>query len=178
MAADPLDAFLTATDLDQLADAYDALAAGPDRTGRSTAIIRSWSDPQAVANLLMYPQLLPDAERTDALLRGLRDDGYLRLAAAVGVGVLQADHLEDGVRRAVLDALLDLVAGDAGPAGIRAAAEIGPLIRAEEVDLLDDLDGHPVDATRHNLTQARLGLTAPAEQVPVLLPYLANYGER
>ena len=51
----------------------------------------------------------------------------------------------------------------------------GPLLHADEVELLEDLAAHPVDAVRHNLTQAGLGLTAPDQRQPVLLPYLPNY---
>ena len=174
MTTDPLDRFLRATDLDELAERLDELPA-PDATGRATAVVEAWSDPQAVANLLMYPAVLPADHRVRALLRGLRSDGYLRLAAAVGVGDLDAGDLPDGVRRELLDALLDVVASDAGPAGVRAAAELGPLVHADELELLDDLAAHPVEAVRHNLTQAALGLTAPDERRPVLLPYLPDY---
>ncbi|GAA1771911.1 hypothetical protein GCM10009795_017550 [Nocardioides hankookensis] len=175
MSSDRLDPVLAATDLEQLSEAHAALPPGPDDSGRAATVIDAWADVQAVANLLMYPTVLPDAVRTDALLRGLREDGYLRLAAAVGVGDLSPTELVDDVRRELLDALLDVVASDAGPAGIRASAEVGPLIRSEELELLDDLAAHPVEAVRHNLTQAALGLTAPDEREPVLLPYLPDY---
>lgn len=170
----PIEVFLAATGLDELSDAR-ALVASPDVSGAAAAAVESWSDVQAVANLLMYPAVLPERLRTDALLRGLRGDGYLRLAATVGVGDLAADGLPDDVRRELLDALLDVVASDAGTAGVRASAELGPLLHADEVELLDDLAAHPVDAVRHNLTQAGLGVTAPDRRQPVLLPYLPDY---
>jgi hypothetical protein len=173
-APSPIDVFLAATDLDDLSDARESVGA-PDVTGRAAAAVESWSDVQGVANLLMHPTVIPESLRVDALLRGLRGDGYLRLAAAVGVGELSADDVPDDVRRALVDALLDVVAGDAGPAGVRASAELGPLLHADEVELLEDLAAHPVDAVRHNLTQAGLGVTAPDERRPVLLPYLPDY---
>jgi hypothetical protein len=170
-----IDDLLVCADLDELADAVTRLDTVPDDTGHATATVEAWSDVQAVANLLMYPAVLPPAVRAEAVLRGLHEDGYLRLAATVGVGQLGPADLPGDVRREVLDALLDVVASDAGPAGIRASAEIGPLLRADELELLDDLAGHPVDAVRHNLEQARLTITDPASRQPVLLPYLPDY---
>lgn len=172
----PIEVFLAATDLDDLADARESVGA-PDVTGRAAAAVESWSDVQAVANLLMYPAVLPEQLRIGALLRGLRGHGYLCLAATVGVGDLSADDLPDAVRRELLDALLDVVAADAGPAGVRASAEVGPLLRADDLELLEDLAAHPVDAVRHNLAQAGLGVTAPDAREPVLLPYLPDYAE-
>ena len=177
MTAEPLDAFLTASDLDDLAAAYDALPSVPDDSGRAASVVASWSDVQAVANLLMHPSVLPPERRVETLLRGLRAEGYLRLAAAVGVGGLGADELPDDLRREVLGALLDVIASDAGPAGVRASAEVGPLLRSDELELLDDLAAHPVDAVRHNLAQAALGITSPDERQPMLLPYLPNLAD-
>lgn len=170
-----VDRVLHSTDLDELADAVADLDAVPDRTGRVAAVVADWADEQAVANLLLHPAVIPPEQRTDALLRGLRGNGYLRLAATVGVGHLSAGDLTEGVRRELVDALLDVVASDAKEAGVRASAELGPLLRAEDVELLDDLAAHPVDAVRHNLTQAALAVTDPAAQQPVLLPYLPDY---
>jgi hypothetical protein len=172
VTAEPLDRLLTATDLDELVAAVEALP--PVDDARVAGVVDTWTDVQAVANLLMYPFVIPASHRVPAVLRGLRSEGYLRLAASVGVGHLPQSDLTDDVRRELLDALLDVVAGDAGPAGVRASAEIGPLLLPEEIELLDDLAAHPVEAVRHNLAQAALGITAPDEQRPVLLPYLPS----
>lgn len=177
MSVAAIERFLASTDLDDLAAAYDELAARPDGSGRATATIEAWSDVQAVSNLLMHPSLLPDALRTTAVLRALREDGYVRLAATVGAGELSAGELSDEDRRELLGALLDVVASDVGPAAVRAAAEVGPLLSAAELELLDDLAAHPVDAVRHNLAQAALGITDPDAQQPVLLPYLPNLAD-
>lgn len=174
MSADPIDTLLAATDLDDLMASVEALPANTD-TARIGGVVDAWSDPQGLANVLMYPSLIPSSQRIPAVLRGLRSEGYLRLAASVGVGHLPADELPDAVRRELLDALLDVIASDAGPAGVRASAEVGPLLHADEVELLEDLSAHPVDAVRHNLTQAGLGVTAPDQRRPVLLPYLPDY---
>ena len=176
MTDGPLTAFLTCRDLDELATAYDTIGRLPDRTGRAAEVVAVWAeeDEQAIANVLFHPDVLSADLRDGAILRGLRSGGYLALAAAVGVGDLPAHEMPDGVRRDLLDALLDLVASDDGPAGVRAAAEIGPLLRAEELELLDDLAGHPVEAVRHNLAQAALGITDPDARRPVRLPYLPN----
>jgi hypothetical protein len=176
VSADPIDSLLASTDLDGLMAAVEALPAETD-TARIGGVVDAWSDPQGLANVLMYPSLIPPSHRVAAVLRGLRTEGYLRLAASVGVGHLPPEDLTDDVRRELLDALLDIVATDAKEAGVRASAEVGPLLRADEVELLDDLAAHPVDAVRHNLRQAALGVTDPESQQPVLLPYLPNYAE-
>jgi hypothetical protein len=176
VSAGPIDALLSATDLDGLVTAVDALPTDAD-TARIGGVVEAWTDSQGLANVLMYPSVIPSSHRVPAVLRGLRSEGYLRLAATVGVGHLPPTELPDGVRRELLDALLDVVASDAGPAGVRASAEVGPLLLADELELLDDLAAHPVDAVRHNLTQAGLGVTAPDERRPVLLPYLPDYAE-
>jgi hypothetical protein len=176
VSGDPIDELLASTDLDDLMAAVEALPADAD-TARIGGVVDAWTDPQGLANVLMYPSLIPSSHRVAAVLRGLRSDGYLRLAASVGVGHLPTSDLPDAVRRELLDALLDVVASDAGPAGVRASAELGPLLHADEVELLEDLAAHPVDAVRHNLAQAALGVTAPDQRQPVLLPYLPNYAD-
>ena len=176
MSADPIAALLAAADLDDLRAAVEALPADTD-TARIGDVVDAWSDSQGLANVLMHPSVIPPSHRVPAVLRGLRSEGYLRLAASVGVGHLAPTDLTDDVRRELLDALLDVVATDAAEAGVRASAEVGPLLRADEVELLDDLAAHPVDAVRHNLRQAALGVTDPESQQPVVLPYLPDYAE-
>ena len=176
MSGDPIETLLVATDLDELMAAVEALPEDAD-TARIGGVVDAWADPQGLANVLMYPSVIPSSHRVPAVLRGLRSEGYVRLAASVGVGHLPPSDLTDDVRRELLDALLDVVASDAGPAGVRASAEVGPLLQADEVELLEDLAAHPVDAVRHNLAQAGRGITDPASQQPVLLPYLPDYAE-
>jgi len=176
VSADPIDTLVAATDLDELMAAVEALPVDAD-TSRIGGVVDAWDDPQGVANVLMYPFVIPPSHRVPAVLRGLRSEGYLRIAASVGVGHLPPADLSDDVRRELLDALLDVVATDAKEAGVRASAEIGPLLHADEVELLDDLAAHPVDVVRHNLRQAALGITDPASQQPVVLPYLPDYAE-
>ncbi len=174
MSADPVDDVLAATDLDALQAAVEALPDDVD-TSRIAGVVDAWSDPQALGNVLLHPSLIPSSHRVPAVLRALRSEGYLRIAATAGVGHLPAGDVTDDVRRELLDALLDVVASDAGPAGVRASAEVGPLLHTEDVALLDELAAHPVEAVRHNLRQAGLGVTAPDEQQPVQLPYLPDY---
>lgn len=111
--------FLNSTDLDALLAARHALAAieAEDETA-VTSLLAAQDDPQAVANVLMYPEVAPDDVRVDALARALAApaDDYRALAAAVGV-----QHLADlgGLSRADRDAL--------------APALLSLLARAEEV---------------------------------------------
>lgn len=177
MSADDLVAQLLAcTDLEELAALAATVAAPvPDSDGRLHRVLESWTPAQAVANLLFVPRALPEPDRVPALLRGLRAGGYHAIAAAVGVGSLVPGALAETERRELLGALLDLVAADTGPAAVRAAAEVGPLLRAEEVGRVHDLDGHPVPAVRHNLEQAVLRATGSDDRQPVRLPHLPSY---
>lgn len=183
-----LRAFLRTGDLDELAGIRDELVGdriagdrtGGDRTGggvhrdnsdpadaRPTDpirdVIREWTDRQSVANLLMYPELIPEDLRVAALLRGLTDrrDGYLRLAAAVGAG--DAEPLSDADRQGLGDALLDLVSSDTGPAPVRAAAQLGALLTVGDAPDLVVLLRHPEDAVRHNLTAALVRIPGRAQ---------------
>lgn len=150
--------FLVAGDLDELRSAYDEVEPlGPDEQVTVAQVLASWSDVQAVANLLMYPALLEEQSRRDWLLRGLSDEQpYLRLAAAVGVGqVLSSDWSDDDIALLV-PALLRLVADDGAVTASRAALSLVPLARAADAPELAALLGHPDRGVRRNIECALL----------------------
>jgi hypothetical protein len=88
-----LETVLKTTDLDDLLrERRDILSLTPQETERVSAVIRAWTDRQAIANLLFYPDLIPLSLRFDALDRALRSHGfpYFGLAATVGLPELLA----------------------------------------------------------------------------------------
>jgi hypothetical protein len=107
-----LDAFLAATDLDDLLRLRQRVSAlKPDESSRIVSVIHDWSDRQAVANLLFHPRVMPDAVRFDAIDRALcsSDDPYLVLAATVGLQSVPPEGVPAEKRAAWVDRLLSLV---------------------------------------------------------------------
>lgn len=151
-------AFLTAADLDELAQARDSLQDHDIR--HLVGALDAWADEQAVANVLMYPSALPIDIAVPALLRGLAEEsaGYLRLAAAVGVGDLDPALLDDHRRGALVEALLDLIATDDGAAAARATISVAEMVRDADAAELVALLVHPVPLVRRNLEVVLLGL--------------------
>ena len=160
-----LDVFLETGDLDALAVAREALdGLTAEEEARASELVLGPGG-QERANLLMYPGLLPESVRHDALLRALREGtgSYAALAAAVGVGDVDARTLPEERRAELLEALLDLVASDAGVAGTRAAMALqGLMTSADGADVVPLLV-HPVPAVRRNLLAALLGVLDPAD---------------
>jgi hypothetical protein len=151
-----LQAFLDARDLDTLADAHESLSTlDAADTAAVRRVLHQWRDPQAVANLLMYPLLIPDDARAAAVQRGLDDlqVPYLALAAVVGLREFDVESLPPGPRAAILARLLALVAADRGPLADRVSAFLAerlwhfdPSYGAAAMALLD----HPSPTVRHN----------------------------
>jgi hypothetical protein len=79
---------LAASDLDVLLNAREAIETLGAKDVRALGeLVQSWGDDQAMANLLMYPELIPDAHRTATLVEGLSGarGGYAVLAATIGL---------------------------------------------------------------------------------------------
>lgn len=160
MTLSSVHAFLRAGELDSVAqlrtEVDDAVRADagskPDAVIRE--VIKTWTDRQAVANLLMHAGLIPADLRVSSLVRGLGEesDSYLQLAAAVGVG--EAGAISSADRTALVEGLLDLISSEAGPGAVRAAAEIGGLLDPTQAPDVVVLLRHPERAVRHNLTVA------------------------
>ena len=159
-----LDVFLGAADLDVLAATHEKLGSLTGEEQARLAELALGDDSQARANLLMYPHLLAADVRLDALVKGLREGtgSYPALAAAVGVGDLRPDDVPQERRSEVLDALLDLVAGDAGVLGTRAAVALPTVMSAADAADVVPLLVHPAPAVRQNLLVAVLSAIGPA----------------
>lgn len=148
--------FLSAVDLDVLLEVAEQITE-VDTEGAAAliGIVTSWTDTQAVANLLMYPGLLPPGYRIPALLRGLATDfrHYVTLAAVVG---LRRFRMPDEYRRAVGHRLIDLVAFDSEPISSLASATLAPFVYDVDVGrLLASFDAFG-ETARHNVLVAMI----------------------
>lgn len=150
------------TDLDELADAAAELPAEPSSQDAASvqAVLRAWSPVQAVANLLMYPQLIDPGSRGPNLSRGLTDEHpYLRLAAAVGVGQLWGKQRREVDRPGILAALLELIQRDGALTAERAALSVAAVLRPDDAaQVLAALARNPAPEVRRNLEAALLGV--------------------
>lgn len=150
--------FLAATTLAEASTAHDALLPADEETvGEIQYTLDAWEDVQAVANVLMHPDLIAPPLRVPTLVRGLEDDGYLPLAAAVGASRLPAPVAEED-RVALVDALLDLIAGQGGLAAVHAAEALDGLARDDDAVELVVLLGHPDDDVRQRLQRLMIAL--------------------
>lgn len=136
--------FLDAPDLEALRAAREALEGlDEDDDAHISAVVEDWAPPQALANVLMYPEVLPDDRRQDVLLRALGRPvtDYAVLAAAVGLQHLaDLDPPSGGQRAALLAALVAVVARADGVVRSRALVALTALAPhpAEDVAALAD----------------------------------------
>lgn len=153
-----LERFLAASDLAELVAAREAIdAIDEGDAARLHAIVAQWRDEQAVANLLMFPELLPEDDRTPALAEGLSGahGDYAVLAAAVGLCAWTA---ADDDAPAIAERLLTLVTDPATPDPIAVRASAALTVYAEHVaptDLVAAL-ATPSATVRHNVLAAAL----------------------
>jgi hypothetical protein len=88
------DAFLKAEDLDDLLKLRGQIRELTDEEEKTALVVlESWSDQQAVANLLFHPSLIPSARREHFILKALGDldNPYFVLAAVVNAGCLAGE---------------------------------------------------------------------------------------
>lgn len=155
--------FLAATTPADARAAHDTLIPpDEDTVGAVQHTLDAWDDPQAVANALMFPDLIAQPLRVPSLVRGLEDEGYLQVAAAVGASRLPTPVAEED-RVALVDALLDLIAGQGGLAAVHAAAALGSLVHSGLVHEDDAVEivvllVHPDDDVRSRVQTAMIAL--------------------
>ena len=160
--------FLAATDLDELAEAYDHIEQSgdprPDVEPLVSGLLTSWHESQALANLLMYPLVIPPEWRVASIERALTDTAhaYLRLAAVVGISQLDPVDLPDTVRHRLTQTLLDVIASDASVIGERASISVIGLLMTTDAPEVVEVLLHPSQLVRQNLTQALFRLTGPS----------------
>ena len=105
-----LETFLKADDLDALLRAREDISLTPEESALVASVIHSWSDRQAVSNLLFHSDLIPATLRFEALDRALNshDVPYFVLAATVGLQGVPLGDVPSDKRAAWIQALLGL----------------------------------------------------------------------
>jgi hypothetical protein len=184
-APSPMREFLTATDLDELLARRQLLgdaALDPSDEDEVLAVLREWTDLQAVSNLLMYPNVIPGDARNAEVQRGLDDveNPYARLAAVVGIGELDLSQINDIERHRFVHTLLDLIATDGTVCAERASFSIVWLMRQPDTPEVLEALANPSPRVRHNILQGLLellgssGLAALLEMPGFVAPDVAE----
>ena len=156
-----LSSFLAAADLDELQAARQAIRTiDRQEAAALSGIVQAWSDTQAVANLLMYPEVMPAPHRLAALLHGLDEtvNEYLVLAAVVGLQRIPDDDLPDEARPQIAARLAHLIRTRDDVIASRASVTISHYADDIDPEALLALIAHADDAVRHNLLVALLTL--------------------
>ena len=170
-----LNAFLRSDELDEtiaLSRQLENLSAADTKAVRG--VLEAWTDEQAVANLLMYSHLLPDDIRVETLLHGLnqQSDSYAVLAALVG---LQDLELDEDVRAAVVQRLVEIIANGPAVTAARATVLLGQLAHTQDADTFVRLLNHPDDTLRHNVLVALINAVG-LENVTAFIDRAASAG--
>jgi hypothetical protein len=161
---------LAARDLDELF-AYKEMLADRDRADIDSieAVLEAWSDPQAVANLLMNLDLIPEDKRFRYIKRGLAEPAgsYLKLATVVGLSRLGIERFAPAQQSEIVEQLIAAIAENTGPIADQASSLLAsyitenvmvlPLHVQYEAKLVPLLD-HPSDAVKHNVLVALIPL--------------------
>ncbi len=159
-----LKTFLETRDLDNLREAKShVLEINQDHQAEITGVLREWEDIQAIANLLMYPDLIPETERIDYVLAGLRETNftYLALASVVGLGQLNIEEIPAQLITELIEQLIKLTKSDAGVIAERSSVflaerlwHFGDTYTSQIIELLD----HPSKVVQHNTLVALIPL--------------------
>ena len=145
--------FLAVTELDELLALKQTITNldAEDEAG-IISVLQDWQDKQAVANVLMNPQLIPDAVRFHAVLRGLQDKhvDYYRLAATVGLQEFDSDTFSEEECSTIAEQLLALLESNDVIAE-RASIAIAQYITKADASKLFKFFDHSNDVVKHNI---------------------------
>jgi hypothetical protein len=151
-----LKAFLVTSDLDDLSEARAKLSTlDLDNQAEITRVLQEWTDTQAIANLLMYPDVIPEAERINYLFAGLRENHskYLVLAAVVGLGQLDIAAFPALIITEVIDRIIAITKCDSGVIAERASIFLAEKLwhfGGQYTPQIVELLGHPSEVVQHN----------------------------
>jgi hypothetical protein len=155
--------YLATTDLDELLARRQELSfedlSDDDRRMIDT-VLDEWTDVQAVSNLLIHAQLIPDERRNAELQHGLDDveNPYVRLAAVLGLAELDLAAVSDVERQRFVRSLLDLIQTDGIVCAERASFALVWLMRQPDAPEVLACLSHPSMRVRHNLAQGLLAM--------------------
>lgn len=155
--------FLATTDLDELLARRQELSRdelSEDDQRLIDGVLDERTDVQALSNLLMHAQLIPDSRRNAELHQGLDDfeNPYVRLAAVLGLAELDLAMVTDAERQSFVGSLLDLIQTDALVCAERASFALVWLIRQPDAPEALACLSHPSERVRHNIAQGLLAL--------------------
>jgi hypothetical protein len=161
VATTRIDPFLHSRDLDELLALRQEFAEtppDPESEAEIRAVLDDWADEQAISNLLMHPQLIPEDQRNADVQRGLDDveNPYVRLAAVIGIGELDLSQITDIERQRFVTTLLDLIASDGTVCADRASFSLVWVMRQPDAPEVLDCLAHPSPRVRHNILQGLL----------------------
>jgi hypothetical protein len=149
-----LKAFLAAEDLDDVGDARAKIKTlSADDAAAIRSILAKWEDAQAVSNLLIESDLIPEDVRLASLFRGLAEqrEPYYGLAAVVGFQGIEADKLSDKERKRVAAELLAIIRKTRDARAKRASLSIDGFISERDAPQVLALLEHADDTVRTNL---------------------------
>jgi len=149
-----LKAFLVAEDLD---DAQDARHKIKSVTATDAAAIRTilkqWSDAQAVSNLLIHADLIPEDVRLASLYRGLaeRRVDYYVVAAIVGLGEVDGVKVPAQDRKRLANMLLTIIRETKDVRAKRSSLTFEGFVSADDAPQVIALMEHSDSTVRGNL---------------------------
>ena len=156
--------FLEITDLDELSQAKNHISViSQNDQAAIIKILQEGANIQAIANLLMYPDLIPENERIDYILAGLRETNftYLVLASVVGLGQLNIEALPVQLITQLIEQIINVTKSDSGVIAERASVflaerlwHFGDIYTSQIIELLD----HPSKLVQHNTLVALIPL--------------------
>lgn len=162
----PLRRFLATSDLEALARARAELNPdGFDIDDRLEieAVLHDWDDLQAVANLLLYPELIAPDERVAQVRRALVDEHpYLQLAGTVAIIEIDRPEFADDARYDLAQRLLSVIGADEGVLADRASYSLVALMHPTDGPEVVERIDHPSPTVRRNLVQGLLALVGPS----------------
>lgn len=157
-----LERFLRANDLDSLlSDSNILTELNAEDIKIIGDILQNGTDKQAIANLLMYPNLIPQDIRFECVFNSLQKPNYsyFLLAAIVGLDKLEFTSVEQQVT--IFNQLISIIENNDGVIGDRASNFLSSNLiffhedySARIVHLLD----HPSNVVRHNILSVLIPL--------------------
>jgi hypothetical protein len=118
---------------------------------------------QAVANLLMYPELIPERKRFDYIIAGLQNTNfpYVVLVSIVGLQGLSIETLSVETKTWIIKHIISLIRENTGIIAERASVliadslwQLDEISASQIIDLLD----HTNEVVRHNTLVALIPL--------------------
>ncbi|MBD2315541.1 hypothetical protein [Phormidium tenue] len=146
--------FLRAEDFDDLLEINSSLLdlSNADKK-QIEEILQGWKPPQAIANLLMYPNLIPENSRLSSLFRALQSPevDYYPLAAILGLEKVAPNSLSEETRSEVFEALLGCMETEVLIIVQRCTIALSQYQEAHELDRMSRWLNYPDDIVKHNI---------------------------